>query len=451
MNICKLVQAIFFAIVKARFLNRHQYDSLEQIKHYQYIKLKELIHFAWNNIPFYHEYWNKNHFHPDLFQSLDDFYRIPFIDRNLVKKELEKIIPLNQRHKLDLITTGGTSGMPMRFYIDKYRARAKEIGFKKFIYKNCYQSNFRNRTVVIRGYRIDEELIKKNIFWKKNRKENALLMSSLHIRKNTYQLYVQKIREYSPLYIRAYPSAIVSLCKYMKANHDAPFLNLKGIICSSETVYEWQRKLIREVLGIEIFSFYGHSEKSVIAFQCKYSSLFHFDPYYGYTEFVNKVGKYCSKDGEIGEVVATGFDNFYFPFIRYKTGDLVEYTISTCPCNRHYLMAKKIIGRKQEFVYDKNGLDAPFTLNDEIFWNLNDIDAYQYIQNEYGKLLLLIQSTKTLSPEIQEYIANEAKKIFIDFDIEVKQVPFIKFTESGKFRYLIQNIKHNDSQVDLTV
>ena len=76
-----------------------------------------------------------------------------------------------------------------------------------------------------------------------------------------------------------------------------------------------------------------------------------------------------------------------------------------------------------------------------MFWGIEGIEAYQYVQDEYGRLTLLVQSEKPLSAELRKEIYEKARIIFQGFDIEIEQTNHIALTKSGKFRYLVQNIR----------
>lgn len=112
-----------------------------------------------------------------------------------------------------------------------------------------------DRVVTIRGARIDDKLIQKGVFWKRNPRENGIIMSSFHILEENYEQYLCKLRSYKPRFIKAYPSAIASLCILMQKHGDKKLNGLKGVICSSETIYDWHRTLVKDTLGVEIYSF----------------------------------------------------------------------------------------------------------------------------------------------------------------------------------------------------
>ncbi len=146
-------------------------------------------------------------------------------------------------------------------------------------------------------------------------------------------------------------------------------------------------------------------------------------------------GQDVNCDGEMARVVATSFDNSYFPFIRYNTGDYVEVASNVDKC------ARRIIGREQEFVYDSLDNKVIFTCSDEPLWGINGVVAYQYHQKVSGILELHIQTDGQFSNDSISLIVERARMIFVNFKIEVMTVPEITRTPAGKYRYLIQHLK----------
>ena len=404
-----------------------------------YEHLKRIVSYAWDNVPFYQKYWSEHGFTPDTFRSLDDFLKIPTIDKNNIIKYLEDFVPKDvDRKRLTLVTSGGTTGMPMQFYIDNSVARGKEIAF--LLWGNYHyfgHKMFIDKVAIIRGHRIPENKLKKGVFWERSWTDNGLHFSSFHITEENYETYLNKLRAFKPRFIKAYPSSIVAFCYLMKQHGDFGIPKLKGVICSSENVYDWQRKLVNETLGVEIHSFYGHSEKCVCAFQGNANKMY-FQPLYGFTEFLDDNLNPMKNDGRMAQVVVTGYCHEYFPLIRYKTYDYVEVGSSD---NFNKKVANKIVGRSQEFVYDKNNNRIPFTNSDEVLWDTNGIVAYQYVQETVGILSLTIQVTDEFDKNMINALETRANEIFVNFDIEIKIVDKIERTRIGKFKYLIQSIK----------
>ncbi|MFA8434746.1 MAG: phenylacetate--CoA ligase family protein [Marinifilaceae bacterium] len=436
-----LLKTMPFALKKYFFYRKREFASKEAIEAYQFEKIRKLVNHSWDSIPFYRNYWSQFGFSPEMLKGMEDLERIPTIDKRAIRNSQELMLSQFARVKnLKLTTTGGTTGMPMSFYIDQNVSIPKEAAalynlFRRFNYKP-YAPN-----LILQGERLDESLIERGIYWRRNYLQNALVMSSFHLNDSTIQQYVTKIREFQPHYIFAYPSSSTILCRLMKKNGLSAFKSLKHVICSSENVYGWQRELIQEVLGVRVFSHYGHSEKCVIAGECEHSSNLHFSPYYGYAELINSQGKPCSKEGELGEIVVTGFDQKDFVFIRYRTGDLAEYTSKACECGRNHFNVKKIVGREQDFVVNRNGDLSPFTCSDEVFWEIPPkVNAYQYVQSVKGELELRIEVKEALNAQEYAAIYKCLGEIFVGFSVSIAEVAHIPRTKSGKFNYLVQKI-----------
>ncbi len=433
MKLSYLVSAFRIFAYNMKQLTKQEKEDITEI---QFKKYKELVEYAWNEIPAYRKHWSDNGFDPSHFKSLDDVRKIPKINKDFVRENLEEMLPKSyDRTRLSLVRTGGTTGMPMNFYIDQYVARPKELAYQ--LWGGWHYWRHRqglDKVVTLRGARIKDSLIRKGIYWQRNLRENGILMSSFHILEETYPLYLSKLRSYGPRFIKAYPSSIAAFCHLMKKHGDKGIKGLKGVICSSETIYDWHRTLVRETLGVEIMSFYGHSEKAVCAFQDKNGNM-EFPALYGYTEFLDEDGLPVNSKEESAYVVATSFDNKYFPFIRYETDDRVDVLSNSIP-----MLAERVLGRKQEFIYDRYGNILPFTCNDEVIWGVEGIIAYQYVQHEKGKLELYLQVDSIFENDSVSEIISRTEEIFMNCTISIKIVNEIEKTPSGKFRYLIQNI-----------
>lgn len=405
----------------------------------QYKKLRNVIRYAWDNIPAYRKLWESNNFKPEMFNCIADINKIPIINKDFVRNNYEAMVSVTyQKDRLTLVTTGGTTGMPMRFYIDLYKARAKEMAYKAVqFYRYWKILLFIDRVVVLKGRRLPEELLQKNIFWENIPYDNGIYLSSFHICEDNYLIYLNQLRKFKPKYIKAYPSSIVAFCLLMKRHSDYGIPGLKGIICSSENISEWHRQVVNETLGVKIFSYYGHSEKAVSAYENSHG-LMEFQPLYSFVEFYDVPSNYNSNVNSLAKVVVTSFDNTYFPFIRYDTDDYIEPAVSN---NVGGKFASKILGREQEFVIAHNGDRQIFTCQDEAIWGIEGIVNYQYIQNYKGKLDLNLQVDDSFDRQSSiPVIQSRLNDIFVNIEVTIRLVNQIDKTKAGKSRYFISNI-----------
>ncbi|KGN83586.1 phenylacetate--CoA ligase family protein [Porphyromonas gulae] len=416
--------------------------SVAEIEAYQFRELKRLIRFAWEHIPFYRSYWEQHGFSPERLRQLRDFSLIPCIDKEIVRAHYEEMVPRGYGlHRLTKVTSGGTTGVPLNFYLNQSVAHGRELVHQPWTYwTTCRYKLGIDRVVILRGARVPDALVRQGIYWHKSHgyRGRGLLMSSFHLTEATYSRYIEQIRRLSPKFIVAYPSCLTVLCSLMKKHGEAALGGLRGVICSSEMVYDWQRNLVREVLGVEIYSFYGHSEKSVSAIPDDRHRML-FEPSYGFCEFLDEDLNAVDTAGAVAQIVSTGFQNYYMPFIRYKTSDYVR--VGDHPPLGFTHIAQEIVGRAQDFVYDRDGNMLPFTCSDMAVWNINGVEAYQYLQYEYGKLLLHLEVNDDFDTADLPKIQAEAEYIFSNCRIEIELVDKIERTVSGKFRYFVQAIK----------
>jgi len=434
----KTIKVFITTLFNLIWLEKKSNNSIEE---FQYKKLKKIITKAYNNVPFYKKYWDENNFNPRDFQSLDCMSKIPFLDKNIVRDNGEDLISSKiKKTKLSLATTAGTTGLPTKFYIEEFLLRAKEILFLYFHYRK-FKAHNSKRVINFKGLILEEKDISNNIFWKKSKfPKPGIIMSAFHLNNDTFNIYYSKILELKPRRITGYPSVIARLCLFMKQNNLPKLPHLELVRCSSEVLYDWQRKLIEEVLEVNIISHYGCSEKIIFGGNCIESSRIHINPFYSFNEVINSKGKPCSNN-EIGELVVTGFDHDSFPFIRYKMQDMVKYSTDKCECGRDYLICDNIIGRQQEQVIAKNGDFVSFAYASEVIWGEEEIiTGYQYVQNKIGELDLLLECN-SLEKVNTENILLKCQNYFPEIIVHLKSVDKIERTSAGKWKYFIQNVK----------
>lgn len=419
------------------FLKQSEWFSQDEHNEYQIKKIKEIIEYSYENVPYYTRLFNENNIKPKYIQDFSDLKRIPYLTREIIQSNLDSLISKKYNKKdLQYVTTGGSTGIPMGFYQDKHRQWEIECAHIANLWSRIgYDAKKSYKMVILRGGIPkcgNYEYIGKN-----------LILSSFNLIEDNMDNYIQRILDFNPDFIQAYPSSISLLSKYIIDNDiDIKLANLKAIICSSENLYDFQRKQLDQAFKTRVYSFYGHTEHSCLAGECEKSDYYHIQSEYGYTELVNESGFDVLKEDETGEIVCTGFNNYVFPFIRYRTGDIAINSNEKCACGRNYRLIKKIEGRRQDYFIDKSGSKITFTCSDDALWGVADkIYLYQYVQNELGKVELYIKHKNEFTEEDKKCVIEEFKRFYPRFDIDLYFTKDIDKTESGKFRYLVQNIK----------
>lgn len=419
------------------FLQRSQWWTEKQHKEYQMKKIKEIIKYAYDYVPYYKRLLSENNIKPGDIKDFSDIKNIPYLTKEIIRDNLDDLISTScNPKKLSYVITGGTTGIPMGFYEDKQRQWKTECAHIANLWSRIgYDKGKSYRIVTLRGV-----TPKKGNYEYKGKN---LILSSFNLIEDNMSDYIKKIIKFKPDFIQAYPSAISLMSKYIIENNiEISLVNLKAIICASENIYDFQRQQIKEAFNAKIYSFYGHTEQSCLAGECEKSNYYHLQSEYGYTELINEKGCDVLEEDEAGEIVCTGFNNYAVPFIRYRTGDIAINSNETCNCGRNYKLIKRIDGRKQEYFIDKTGSKITFTCSDDALWRVKDkIFLYQYVQNEPGSIELYIQNKNIFTEEDKDCVISDFKKFYPRFDVKICLTKYIERTKNGKFRFLVQNIK----------
>ena len=424
------------------FIKKSQWWNKEKINEYQFKKLHQLIKRSYENVPYYRDLFDKNGIEPEKIKDFDDFKKIPFLTKEIIRKNKDKLKSKDYPdYRFQYMATSGSTGKPLGLYVDKIGYSVDSFAFQKLKleWAGC---RIYDKSVDIRGV-VTIPSADKGKFWKYSMLRRAMFLSSFHLSEENLPKYIEKIRKFKPKYLLAYPSAITEIARYMEKNHIKPISSLKVIFCTAETLYDWQRKLLKEVFQCRIFETYGHSENSALASYCEKSDYFHFFPEYGFVELIGKNDELVTKECEKGEIVVTGFRNDLFPFIRYKTGDMGIYTEKKCSCGRNCLLLKKIEGKwQQEYIYAKDDRPIPFTTLDIHFKVFDNVKQFQFYQKEKGILILRILKKNEYSNNDTKIIEKEFAEIFQnDVELKIEFVDEIQKTNTGKHSYLIQELQ----------
>ena len=276
---------------------------------------------------------------------------------------------------------------------------------------------------------------------------NKLVVSCYNLNQQSIQKIYTQITKFKPDFIHAYPSSLLAFTKelqvYLK-NKPVGF-ELKALFLGSEYLFDSDKTYFEAFYNSKVVNWYGHSECLIHGGKCELSGDYHFYPFYGYLELVDYVGNIISEPGVEGRIIATGFDNFVMPLIRYDTGDIGVYSErQECECGFKGRSLSKIVGRGKDYIVLKDGTHV--TLTAFIFGQHHDefskIREMQIVQNEPGVIHLNVVPLYDFSIEEQ----NKLKKRLTQsvnkgtLRAEVQCVNSIGKTHRGKHKLLIQNI-----------
>lgn len=415
-------------------LNNSQWLSLSEIKEMQNRKFLKLINHCKENVPYYKKI--------DCFskvKSLDDIIKLPWLTKKIIEENYEDLKATNYPEKRFVPnSTSGSTGETLRFFKD-----AKDTMGLGLLMRNNMWTGWKigERQVMLWGSHYDISQAQKLFNKIKNLCIHKILyLSSYDMTEEDMLVYQKKINKYKPQLITAYPTGLFIFASFLE-KRGLSIYKPKGIICSGETLYKYQKKQIESIFNCKVFNRYGCREVGNIAHQCDKQAGLHINAEHIIAEVIDENGNPC-KPGELGEIVVTDLDNYVFPFVRYKIGDIGKFTDKICSCGRGLPLIEKIEGRIFDVIIGTNGNYV--TGN---FWTIllrtfiKGIKQFQVIQESRDILVLKLIADKNFNDvEEGKLVQKIHEKCGENMDIKVEIVDKIPLTGSGKHRFIISKV-----------
>ncbi|KKB08888.1 hypothetical protein [Devosia chinhatensis] len=300
-------------------------------------RVKAIASYAYANVPFYSELYRAGGVDPARFSTFDDLADLPIINKAMLQS-----VPLEHRSSSKpgryIVNTGGSSGSTLEFYIEPSSV-AHEWAHMHTIWARL-------------GFRQTDLRI---VFAGRSDVRNLVMYDSARHQFNVdiyagWQAVADNLvpifQRFRAPYLHGYPSSIFDFVQWLEDNNH-PLLGLmrgkvRGMLLGSEFPAPQARSATERLLGCSSISWYGHTERALLAYETAKGI---YEPFqsYGFAEAV--------QIDTHSKLICTGFYNQASPFIRYDTGDLVE--------GRHdegLLRSFEIReGRSGEFIIDAHG------------------------------------------------------------------------------------------------
>lgn len=406
--------------------------SREELRQYQEQELGKVLRFAVEQVPAYRS------LRPEVqkltpFESLKTF---PLLDKDTVQVNQQDYLPYDFKKIPHYeTTTGGTSGNQLKIFLDD-NAQSVETGF---MHRQWWRVGYttRHRKATFRGVSFPN--LKPGVFWQHNPIYNELQFSPFHMSEVNLEAYIDQIIDFAPAYFHGYPSALDVLAEYVLRHRLTDKMPpIKAVLLGSEGVSEVQRKRIERAFRTRAYSWYGHSERLVLAGECEKNSTYHHFPDYGILELIDDNGTTCEREGERGEIVGTGMLNFCMPLIRYRTGDYATRLKSQCECGRCWDRFTDVEGRwKQDMVIGKSGTRISTTALNMHGPLFERVVRYQYYQDKPGICLLKVMVAPEFTAQDRYDIEKAYKaKVGNEVQFHVQVVKEIPLTLRGKLKIL---------------
>lgn len=428
-----------------KFAQMAQWWPAERLREHQLSRLRAILGLAYEKTTFYRRMFDSVGFHPGNLTCLSALRQLPTIDKGAVIKNLTEMCTKSVKAMdVDYVSTGGTSGTPLYFYLNASRSYVEYAYLVASWARVGYE--FGTPMAVLRGrvvvpdrhgfYHEYDPILRQHYY------------SSFHMSDENMACCLEHIASIGPCFLHVYPSSVAALARFCRRADVRPPRNICGIIAESEIVYPQQRRMVEEVFACRYFSCYGHTEKLVLAVECEHSTDYHVWPTYGYFELLDERGHPVTVPGQRGEIVGTGFISTVMPLIRYRTGDWATYVGDRCEaCGREHIVIRDILGhRTQEVLIAADGSEISWTalnMHDDTFLH---VQQFQFIQERPGHAVLRVVAAGGFKEEdVSRIHRNIGRKLDGRLTFEIERVEAIPTSARGKAIYVDQRIVQDQS------
>ena len=394
---------------------RRLYWKKEKLEEYQIEKLRRVVKYADQNVPFYHKLYRENGVDISKIQKIDDLVKLPIIKKDVFKKQDVKEILSSEYNpsRLKRVRTSGSSGTPFQLYITP-----SEDAWRKAIYMraniSCGQK-MRDRWVVLTAphHFHDTTGIQRKL---------GIFSQTCVSLWDPSDKKIQEISAINPDILDGYSGSLVLLAKAM-AHKGLSVIKPRLMFGNAEAIDLLSRRYIENVFGAPYCDQYGSAEVDRASWQCLERQDYHMDVDSVITEFVDKNGDRVAA-GEQGEVVFTSLFNYAMPLLRYAIGDLGSPSDDVCSCGRTLPLMKMVEGRKDSVLTLPGGRTvSPMIFNFVMssFKYYAEVEQFHIKQRKvdlFEVSLKMVDGWKAESEVIQEF-ENHIRK-FDDFANDVR-------------------------------
>ena len=426
-NGCSTIKCLA-ELESSQWLSRGGLDQLQQQR------LKALIRHAYQNVPYYRKVFDKLNLNPDDIKTREDLQKLPILTREIVRQNASELMAQNYpRDKMRLLSTGGTTGEPLRFYIPRDHGWSEAAFWRALGWYGC---EIGDKWALIWSHRYQQTVAGNMQDRISQTLRRFIFLSAFELTEEQIGLFLHKMAEFQPKYLIAYPSAAHILAGYIR-QHRTETLSLTTVITTAEKLYDYQREVIREAFGCDVFEYYGGGECNSIAYECPQHHGLHVTMENVIVEVVSD-GKPVSPGGE-GSILVTDLHNYAMPFIRYANGDLGVVSDRICPCGRALLLLQSVEGRITDVIVTKSGfVSSPIVTT--VFKNL-PVRQYQVVQESREKVVIKIVKGDGYSSRDTDYILGTLQRYLgKDMELDIEFVNSISPTKAGKRRVVISTL-----------
>ncbi|MGJ8629203.1 MAG: phenylacetate--CoA ligase family protein [Sulfitobacter sp.] len=414
-----------------------RFEDSEVTRACQFSIVKELVDFAYQNVPFYHELYSSSGYEPGALKNWKDFESLPIVTRaQLAEQPHERLVAKGtDLEKVACTHTSGSSGKAFSVYYGDDDIECETIEY----YRQFYTMT-------------DEALDPSR--WIYNIHMSRGWLSSLCGKFPTFTLcevltehpVAKHLSLLRPQVLCAPPSYISKLIPLGKTLAE---IGIDVIITNSEASSRHERDRFAEIFGVRVLDEYSSAEQGILASECEHGT-YHVNEDGIYFELVGTSG-----DDGFGRTIVTNLRNRIMPMIRYDQGDIASWrpVDKPCPCGQTHRGLISLHGRADDSFIARDGTEVPsaslLNVVDLIFTDATvGAGEFRLVQEDYERInFLYVPSTrdgKLLNEAVEQMVEKIGLLFPTDIEVTLRSIPKMPALGGYKRRKIICNLKKTD-------
>jgi len=403
---------------------KHRLDALKSER------LSALVHHAYEHVPYYRRVMQERGLTARDIRDPSDLAKLPVLTKEIIRREGDAMRARDLSLKdLAKASTGGSTGEPMRFLIDRSSRAWSQAAFRRGL--RWAGLEWGEPIVSLLGGTLGTGKLTPQQRIARLVTRNHVL-PAFEIRRDNARTLADELRRWRPRAIIGYTSSLVALARLFEEANEAVHIPL--VFTTAEILMPAHVEVLERGFCSRVYDYYGCGEVNSIAYQCDRR-----DGYHVVDEKV--ILESIRVDERVERALITDLSNYAFPFIRYENGDCFERQPASCSCGRELSRLARIIGRVHDFIVTTAGDLLPGEFFPHLFKWVEHVREYQIVQEQLGEVRVLV----VVTPEFDETFLTTKLREYLgaDMRIRIERVPEIARTAMGKLRVTVSRLEQD--------
>ncbi|HIS70180.1 MAG TPA: phenylacetate--CoA ligase [Candidatus Gallacutalibacter stercoravium] len=366
-------------------------------------RLKRIVDYCYNNVPFYHERLNRAGVTSgDKIKTLSDVQYLPYTTKDDIRDNYPFQMLAQPMSKIVRIhASSGTTGKPT-------------VG----VYTQRDLDNWSDQVarVAVGGGATADDIIQISFGY-------GLFTGALGLHygleklgatvipasSGNTQKQLMMFRDFGVTGLVATPSYALYLSECMKeAGYPRSDYKLRIGLLGSESCTPEMRDQIEHNMQIFVSDNYGMTELGGpgVAGECELRCGLHFAEDHFLPEIIDSDTGEHKAPGEAGELVVTTLTREGMPVLRYRTKDITRLTYEPCACGRTHARMQKVMGRTDDMLIIK-GVNVFPTQIESVLVGMEHVGPhYQLVVRKKNFMDTLEVKVELLSAELLEHFGE---------------------------------------------